>query len=360
MISIIKIKIDKQTRLDVCKTLRSGMIAQGKMVKEFENKFSEYMGTEHGIATSSGTTALHTALLSLGIGEGDEVIIPSFTFVATANVIKMCGATPVFCDIGSATYNMNPHMIEDLITDKTKVIMPVHLYGNPCDMEAIMEIADKHKLMVIEDCCQAHGAKINNRYVGTFGDCGVFSFYPTKNMTCGEGGIIITDDKEIDISSRIIREHGTISGHYNYFTLGFNYRMSDINATIGLAQLKKLTFYNTVRRATAKTYDVMINNELVETPFHYDCAEPSWNLYTVRLESKNQNLFIKYLADNGIQTETYYRKPLHKQPYFSDIECSCPMSELMSNELVSIPIRPNLEMSEIKHIIKTINNFEGK
>ncbi|MEM2121930.1 MAG: DegT/DnrJ/EryC1/StrS family aminotransferase, partial [Candidatus Woesearchaeota archaeon] len=192
----------------------SGIIVQGPKVEEFEKEFSSYIGTKYGIATSSGTTALHTAAISAGIKEGDEVIVPSFSFIATANCVLYCGAKPVFADINEEDFNISPDDIQKKISPKTKAIIPVHLYGQPADMKAIMDIAQEKDLIVIEDACQAHGAEFNNKKVGSFG-IGVFSFYATKNITTGEGGMITTDDEKINEVSRMIRSHGSVKRYYH-------------------------------------------------------------------------------------------------------------------------------------------------
>ncbi len=246
MIPIAKPQIGAEEKQAVMEVLDSGMIAQGPRVKAFEEAFAAMCGVKHAVATTSGTTALHVALLAHGIGDGDEVITTSFTFIASANSILFTGARPVFVDIDPVTFNIAPELIEAAITPRTKAILPVHLFGLSCDMDAIMQIAEKHGLQVIEDACQSHGASYNGRKVGSFGT-GAFSLYPTKNMTSAEGGMITSDNDTIDEKCRVIRQHG-MRRRYYHDEMGFNLRMTDGHAAIGLEQLKQLERNNKVRQ----------------------------------------------------------------------------------------------------------------
>ncbi|MDY6931591.1 MAG: DegT/DnrJ/EryC1/StrS family aminotransferase, partial [Halobacteriota archaeon] len=250
MIPIAKPQIGEEEIEAVTKTLKSGSLAQGDGVNRFEEAFSEYVGTKHSIAINSGTAALHVALLSHEISAGDEVITTPFSFISTANSILFVGAKPIFADICEEDFNIDPNCILEKITKKTKAIIPVHLYGHPADMKAIMEIAEDHKLTVVEDACQAHGAKINKKMVGSFGS-GCFSFYPTKNMTTGEGGMITTDDDLVADRARMIRSHGA-KIRYQHEMLGYNVRMTDISAVMGIEQLKKLDGFTKRRQDNSK------------------------------------------------------------------------------------------------------------
>ena len=245
-VPIAKPIIGEEEIENVVEVLKSGMIAQGPRVAEFEEKYAEWVGAEYGIAVNSGTAALHVALLSCGIGEGDEVITTPFTFIASGNSILYTGAKPVFADIDLCTYTMDPDSIEQLITENTKAILPVQLYGQSADMERINEIAEKHGLIVIEDAAQAHGATCNGKNVGSLGDMSCFSFYPTKNMTTSEGGIITTDDEDLAENAKVFRAHGA-SVRYHHNEIGYNFRMTDISAAIGLAQLDKIDGFNDKR-----------------------------------------------------------------------------------------------------------------
>ena len=248
MIPIARPNIGEDEKQAVLAVLNSGMLAQGKQVQAFEEAFAAYCGVKYAVATSSGTTALHLALLAHNIGPGDEVITSPFSFIATANSIRYTGAESVFADIDSY-YNLSPTLTEAAITPRTKVIMPVHLYGQPADMDKFMDIAKRHNLIIIEDACQAHGAEFKGKKVGSFGT-GCFSFYPTKNITSGEGGMVTTNDPDIADRVRLLRNHGMRQRYYHE-TMGFNFRMTDIHAAIGLAQLKKLDMFNDMRISNA-------------------------------------------------------------------------------------------------------------
>lgn len=242
-VPIAKPIIGEEEINNVVEVLKSGMIAQGPKVEEFEKKFAEWVGADYGIAVNSGTAALHVALLSCGVGAGDEVITTPFTFIASGNSILYTGAKPVFADIDLKTYTINPDSIEKLITENTKAILPVQLYGQSANMDRINEIAEKYGLAVIEDAAQAHGATCNGQKVGSIGDMACFSFYPTKNMTTSEGGIITTNDEDLADNAKIFRAHGA-SVRYHHSEIGYNFRMTDISAAIGLAQLNKIDGFN--------------------------------------------------------------------------------------------------------------------
>ncbi len=238
----------------VTNVLKSGKLTSGVQVQRFELEFANYCGTDYAIATNSGTSALHAALIASGIGHGDEVIVPSFSFIATASSVSMTGATPVFVDVDNFTYNINPCKIEDKITSKTRAVLGVHLFGQPFDVKFLRDICCDNNLLLIEDAAQAHGAMINNQKVGSFGDFGCFSFYATKNMMTGEGGMITTNSKEYARRLKLIINHGQ-SDKYLHTALGYNYRMTDISAAIGIAQLNKLNIFNNKRRKNAQYYD---------------------------------------------------------------------------------------------------------
>ena len=265
-VPIAKPIIGEEEIENVVEVLKSGMIAQGPKVMEFEEKFANWIGAKYGIATNSGTSALHVALLACGIGEGDEVITTPFTFIASGNAIVYTGATPVFADIDLDTYTIDPDSIEDLITDKTKAILPVQLYGQAADMDKIREIAEKHDLKIIEDAAQAHGAEYNGEKVGTLGDMACFSFYPTKNMTTSEGGMITTNDEELAKKAQMFRAHGA-SERYHHDEIGYNFRMTDIAAAIGLAQLNVIDEFNNKRISNANYLNEQLKDvEGIVTP----------------------------------------------------------------------------------------------
>ncbi len=305
----------------VTEVLKSGLLAQGEKVKEFETQFANYTGGSFGVATNSGTAALHTAIASIGIKHGDEILTTAFSFAATASCISMHNATPVFCDIDPYTFNILPEQIEQNISARTKAILLVHLYGQPCNMDRIMEIARAYNLHVIEDCAQAHGAEWHGKRVGSFG-IGCFSFYSTKNMTTGEGGMIVTDDEAIAEKARMIRNHGQ-NRRYSHEILGYNYRMTDIAAAIGICQLTKLDEYTRKRIANSDTFTSRLNgiNGLI-TPYTGPDVKHVFHQYSVRITNNfcmSRDALRKKLLSVGIETGIHYPIPLHKQRLFSHL-----------------------------------------
>jgi len=356
MISIAKPSIGDSEKQAVLEVLDSGMLAQGPRVKAFEKAFAEMCGVDHAIATSSGTTALHVALLAHGIGPGDEVITTSFTFIASANSILYVGARPVFVDIDPATFDIDPVQIEAAITPHTKAIMPVHLFGLPCDMEPIMALAQAHNLVVIEDACQAHGAEYNSGRTGSFGT-GCFSLYPTKNITSAEGGMITTNDDVIAENCRVIRQHG-MRRRYYHDELGFNFRMTDVHAAIGLAQLQKLTQFNEARIANAQYLSAHLRD--VATPQAPDGYRHVFHQYTVRVPDGRRDALREHLQENGIGSGVYYPIPIHKQTYYTQelgYDISLPEAEKAAGEVVSLPVHPALTREDLNAIVSTINAF---
>ena len=355
MIPIAKPLTGKEEEKAVLEVLRSGKLAQGEKVEEFENAFARYSGSKYAVATDNGTSALIAALVSAGIGEGDEVVIPSFTFFATASSIVFTGAKPIFVDIDPQTFNINPNLLEQAITKKTKAIMPVHLYGLMADMPTLNKIAKKHKLILIEDAAQAHGANINGKKAGTWGLAATFSFYPTKNMTTGEGGMITTNDKKIDAVARLIRNQGMAKRYYHDI-VGYNFRMTDIAAAIGIEQLKKLEGF-TKKRIENSTY---LSKNLakvtdVQTPITPKDYRHVFHQYTIR--TKNRNGLIKKLEQAGIGYGIYYPVPIHKQKAFKEYSNQkFPESEKVAKEVVSIPIHPNLSKKNLDLIITITKN----
>jgi len=355
MIPIASPDIGQEEKKAVMSVLSSGIIAEGPKVKEFEQNFAQYVGTKHAIAVSSGTAALHIALLANGISPADEVITSPFTFIASANSILYCGAKPVFCDIEEETYNIDPDKISGKITKKTKAILPVHLYGHPAEMKAIMELAEDHNLTVIEDACQAHGAELNGRRVGSFGT-GAFSFYPTKNMTSSEGGMITTDDAEVDRKARALRQHG-MSRRYYHEMLGFNFRMTDIAAAIGIEQLNKLPAYNKRRIENASKLTKLIRNKSLTTPTVRNGCAHVFHQYTLRHPRRDDA--IKRLQEAQIGCGIYYPVPVHKQPYYLSIgyEETHANAEGASVEVFSVPIHPKVTDDNLRYIAEALNTI---
>lgn len=356
MINIAKPQIGEEEKKAVMEVLDSGMIAQGPRVKAFEEAFAAMCGVKHAVATTSGTTALHVALLSAGIGEGDEVITTPFTFIASANSILYTGARPVFVDIDPVTYNLNPDLIEAAITPRTKAILPVHLFGLSCDMDPIMAIARKYGLEVIEDACQSHGALYRGRRVGSFG-IGTFSLYPTKNMTSAEGGMIITDEDVVAEKCRVIRQHG-MRRRYYHDELGFNFRMTDVHAAIGLEQLKKLQGKNDQRRANASFLSENLKG--VAVPCTPDGYEHVYHQYTVRVPDGKRDALRTYLLENGVGSEVYYPVPVHQQSfYMSELGYQITLleAERAAREVLSLPVHPALSHSDLETIVARVNEF---
>ncbi|MDR1722042.1 MAG: DegT/DnrJ/EryC1/StrS family aminotransferase [Methanobrevibacter sp.] len=355
--------IDDEEIEEVVKVLKSGFIAQGPKVEEFEKEFAEYVGSEYAIATSSGTTALHTALLAGGIGQGDEVITTAFSFVATGNSILYTGAKAVFADIDNDTYTLDADSVENVITDKTKAIMPVQLYGQPADMDGIMKIAKRNDLIVVEDAAQAHGSiykkegsPFDGKKVGNIGDMACFSFYPTKNMTTGEGGIITTNNEDFMNLSKKIRAHGE-KERYKHFILGYNFRMTDIAAAIGIAQLKKIEDFNKKRIANAK----YLNKELanvkgIKTPKNQGNSIHVYHQYTIAIENGDRDEWVKFINDNGVGTGIHYPIPIYKQELYENLGYKdyCPVTEEMANKVVSLPIHPRVTKEDLKTIVDVL------
>jgi dTDP-4-amino-4,6-dideoxygalactose transaminase len=341
---------DEKSR--VWDAMASGSLAQGPRVREFEDAFAAFVGAGHAVATSSGTTALHLALLGYGIGSGDEVITVPFTFIASANSILYTGAHPVFVDIDERDFTMDVTQVEAAITPRTKAIMPVSLYGQPADMPAIAEIAERHGLAVVEDACQAHGAAIGDRRSGTWG-AGTFSFYPTKNMTTGEGGMLTTHDAQLADRVRLLREHG-MKVRYHHDVVGYNFRMTDIAAAIGLAQLPKLAAFNDRRRAIAARYDAELRGVL--TPTVRSSVTHVYHQYTVRV--RERDAFAERLKELGVGSAIYYPIPVHRQKPYVALGYggeTYPVTDRLTEEVLSIPVHPSLSDDEVSTVVAAVN-----
>lgn len=331
----------------------SGNLAQGAKVEEFENRFAREVldGQTEAVAVNSGTSGLVIALLASGVGPGDEVIVPAFTFAATANAVALCGATPVFCDIESDSFNMDPAFAESLITRRTRALVPVHLYGNPANMVRIREIATANSLLVIEDAAQAHGASIDGKPVGTFGDAGVFSFYPTKNMTTGEGGLVSTKNPAIARTARLLRNQG-MERRYENEIPGFNNRMTDISGAIGLVQLSKLPKFTERRKKIAAIYSSELRN--VTTPLERFGFRHVYHQYTIDCTKIGRERVIDALDQKGIPYGIYYPKPVHLLPSFKS-SLTLKNTEAAAKAVLSLPMHPGLSEKQISLIVRTIN-----
>ena len=365
MIPINAPQIGEEEIEAVTKVLKSGTLTHGlgmgPMVTKFEEAFAKFVNAKHAIAVNSGTAALHLALLGTGVKAGTEVILPSFTFVATAEIVVMAGAKPVFVDIDPETYDISPKKIEKAITKKTKAIIPVDLYGLPADMKPIREIADKHGLLVIEDSCQAHGATYGGKPVGAFADAACWSFFASKNMTTGEGGMVTTNNDEMAENMRVIRSHGE-KEKYKSTMLGHNYRMPEIEAAIGYEQLKKLPKFLAHRRRNAKRLTTVLGKagklQLPREPKGY---QHSWYLYTVRMKganAKKRDKVAEELRGKGIGVGVYYVNPIHQMPYYRRFgRYRLPETEKTAKQVLSLPVHPGVTAKQIDFIGETVLNM---
>jgi perosamine synthetase len=352
MIPIARPTMGEEEKELVWSALESGSLSQGARVRELEERFAAFIGVPNAVATSSGTTALHLALLGYGVGAGDEVITVPFTFIASATSVLYTGARPVFVDVRPDDFTIDPDQVEAAITPRTKAIQPVSLYGQPADMVAIEEIADRRGLAIVEDAAQSHGAAIGPRKSGTWG-AGVFSFYPTKNMTTGEGGMITTSDAAYADRVTLLREHG-MKVRYHHDVLGYNFRMTDIHASIGLAQIAKLPAYNARRQAIAARYDAELRG--VITPFVRPGVTHVYHQYTIRV--RERDAFVDRLRERGVGTGIYYPIPVHRQKPLVALgygDQRFPVSEQLTEEVVSIPVHPSLTDGEVDAVIEAVN-----
>lgn len=362
MIQINAPQIDEQEIEAVVKVMKSGMLTHGlgagPMVTQFEKSFAKFVKVKHAIATNTGTGALHSALAAVGVKTGDEVILPSFTFVATAEVVVFTGAKPMFVDIDPDTYTASPKAIEKAITKKTKVIMPVDLYGLPADMQPIREIADKHGLKIIEDAAQAHGAIYKGKPPGAFADAACWSFYGSKNMTTGEGGMITTNSDEIAETMRYIRSHGE-KQKYKSLMLGHNYHMPEIEAAIGCVQVRKLPKFVARRRENARKLSQKLRKvKKLQLPTEPKGFKSSWYLYTVRLKnakSEKRDKLVEKLKQKGIGAFVCYVNPIHLMPYYRKFgKYRLPETEKASKQVFSLPVHPGVTAEQINFIGETV------
>jgi len=349
---------------NVIETVKSGWISsKGKFIEEFENDFAKYCGVKYGVTTSNGTAALHLALKSLGIGKGDKVIVPDLTFIATANVVKYCGAEPIFVDSHPDYWCIDPEKIEEKISKKTKVIIPVHLYGHPCDMDPILKIAQKHHLYIIEDCAEAPGAEYKGKKVGSFGGISCFSFYGNKIITTGEGGICLTDNKRLAERMRILRNHGMSSKRrYWYNEIGFNYRMTNLQAAIGVAQIKKLDKFIKEKRQIANWYSEELKDLGRKGPIklhpQMPWAKSVYWMYSILVEDKvkiSRDDLMKKLEERGIETRPFFY-PMHLIPPYRAKE-RLPVAEKLAKTGINVPSSVKLQKGEIGYISKIIKKL---
>lgn len=351
MIPISRPTIGREERDAVERILASGNLVAGEEVPSFEAEFAEYIGVNHAVAVGSGTAGLHIGLLSLGIGPGDEVILPSFTFAATANAVSLCGADPVFVDVDPMSFCIDPKAAEGALTERTAAVLPVHLFGHPAAMGVLMSLAAKAGIAVVEDAAQAHGAALSGRKVGSFGSFGVFSFYPSKNMTTGEGGMITTDDGELADRARLLRNQG-MRERYRHEVVGLNERMTEIEAAIGRVQLFRLDDWNAHRRRNAARYVENLASSYV-TPQVAPGATHVYHQFTVRVD--NRGSATAALENAEIGYGIYYPTPTHKQPPYVSREVSLPVTESLADEVLSLPVGPHCGDADIDLIAKVMN-----
>ncbi len=359
-IPLVNLKLQyKSIKKDIDETI-NGVIKNtnfimGEEVKIFEEAFSRFIGAKYTIGVASGTDALFLSLLALGVNSGDEVVTTPHSFVATASAISMCGATPVFVDIDPKTYNIDPEKIENKITKKTKGIIPVHIYGQPADMDPIIEIAKKHKLFILEDAAQAHGALYKGRCVGTIGDAAVFSFYPGKNLGAyGDAGAVITNNESITQTLRLLRNHGR-KEKYTHDILGYSSRMDTLQAAVLLVKLKYLKKWNERRREVAQLYNNLLKDLPVVTPFEPEGVKSVYHLYAIQVEDRDS--VYDEMRKKGIEVGIHYPIPLHLQPVFKSLghkEGDFPHAEELARHTLSLPIFPEITNSDIQEVASSL------
>ncbi len=350
----------------VCDVLRSPNLSLGPKLDEFERAFAEYIGTKRAVAVNSGTSGLFLCMLAMGIGPGDEVITTPFTFIASTNCIMMVGARPVFVDIDPENLNIDPAGIEAKITDKTKAILPVDVFGSPAGFEEVCQIARKHNLPVLEDSCEALGSELNGKMVGTFGAMSVFAFYPNKQMTTGEGGMIMSDDDELADMCMSLRNQGRGKGGgwLGHERLGYNFRLSDINCALGIAQLSRIEEIKAKRKKVARMYqEILASEDRLIVPSEPEGCDISWFVFVVRLAEEfsieQRNRVLKGMTERGIQVGNYF-PPVHLQPFmverFGYKAGDFPITESVSQRTIALPFYNNLTKGEIAQVCRTLRD----
>lgn len=330
----------------------------GPDVAQFEKDFAKYCGAAHCLGFNSGTSALHVAMILAGVGPGDEVITTPYTFIATSWAISYVGAKPVYVDIDETTFNLDPKLVERAITPRTKAILPVHLYGHPCELDTLLEFGRKHNLPLVEDACQAHGAKYKGKTVGTFGQSACFSFYPAKNLgALGEGGALVTNDAKLAARAKSLREHGS-TVRYHHDEIGFNYRMEGFQGAVLGVKLKHLAKWTERRRAIAKIYSDLLDETPLRLPREAADCESAWHLYTVRHARRDE--LKKFLEERGIGSAIHYPLPLHLQKAYAHLGYKpgdLPVAEKASREVLSLPMYPELTDKQIQRVTDVVKEF---
>ena len=361
MIPVAKPAVGEEEIAAVSAVMRTGMLAMGPEVALFEDEFARYCDMDYGVGMNSGTAALHAVMLALDIGPGDEVIVPAFTFIATATSVSMCGAKPVVVDVDEDYYTIDPEDVTNHLNAKTKAVIGVHLFGQPFAVEPISEICEDAGIHLIEDCAQAHGAMYKGKKVGGFGAAGCFSFYPTKNMTAGEGGLVTTNDQALADRCRRIANHGQ-SDKYLHTELGYNYRMTSIGAAIGRVQLRKLDEMNRKRQANAEYFAKHLDVFGLKRPATRPGCTHVFHQYVTEVTEAfptDRETLMAYLKEKEIGSAVHYPMPVHRQPlYAGDSSVVCPVSDDASKRVLSLPVHPGVTLDDCAYIAKTLNNAE--
>jgi perosamine synthetase len=358
-IPIMQVHLEEDEIEAIERVLRSGNLREGRICREFEERFAASVGSRYAVTVSSGTAALHVVYAAL-LQPGDEVLVPAFTFIATASMVAMVGARPIFCDVKADTFTIDVEDARRRITHRTRAIAPVHLFGNPCDVESVQAFAKERGLNVVWDAAQAHGARYNGRDIGALDDAVCYSFYPSKNMTTAEGGMITTNDKELYEKCRLLRSHGQ-AGKYYHTLLGFNYRMTDVMAALGLKQLEKLEGWVQRRTSNARYLSENLTDlPGVQPPVEQPRGESSFNLYSLLLDleqfSCGRDEYVRLLNEANVGATVNYPRPLHQQPVFSDIAAAVqlPVSEDLSRRILSLPVHPGLNQKDLEFMVNAV------
>lgn len=350
--------IEEEVNNAALNVIRNTNFILGREVSLFEEEFAAFCDARHAVGVDSGTSALELALRAYGIGPGDEVITTANTFIATVLAISCTGASPVLVDVDPQTCNMDVSLMERAITGRTKAVIPVHLYGQPADMDSILEIAKKHNLVVIEDACQAHGAKYKGRRAGSLGHAAAFSFYPAKNLgACGDGGAVTTNDEKVMQSLKMLRDYGQPK-KYHHQVIGYNRRLDTIQAAILSVKLRRLDAWNEARRRHARLYGELLKGTPVMLPVEAPYAEPVYHLYVIRLEDRDG--LINHLRERGISTGIHYPIPVHLQQAYAHLgykKGSFPVTEHHASRIVSLPMYAELTLDSIEHVVGSIREF---
>jgi perosamine synthetase len=363
VIPIARPLLGEEEAAAAARVICSGMLASGPEVAAFENEFAAYTGVAHAIAVSNGTTALHAALLGAGVGPGDEVIVPSFTFIATATAVSMCGAVPVFADVRRDLFTIDTDALPALVTPRTKAIVGVHLFGQPFDLGPAMDLCADRNLVLIEDAAQAHGAAWRSKRVGSFGTAGCFSFYPTKNMTTGEGGMITTDDDMLAGRLRRLINHGQAE-KYLHTELGYNYRMTDLGAAIGRVQLRRLPEFNERRQANGAYLSARLDAPGIVPPAVGEEMTHVYHQYVVTVTDDcplSRDDLAAYLRDRGIGNAVHYPIPVHEQPLYRGTapQGACPAAGDLARRVLSLPVHPSIGSAELEAIVGAVNGVRA-